>query len=72
MIPAVFIFTWFIIGVVVIPIMALFFSFRRAFLYALIWGLPFTLQPMLHSMAQVETPWHHKAGSEKLADNSHK
>ncbi|EZP56482.1 hypothetical protein [Sphingomonas sp. RIT328] len=67
MIPVVFIFTWFITGVVVIPITAIFFSFRRACLYALIWALPFSLQPMVHEMGQVETPWHHhKANSEKL------
>lgn len=44
-------FAWFVIGVVVIPATAIFYSFRRAFLVAIIWVLPMALPRALHDMS---------------------
>lgn len=44
-------FAWFVIGVVVIPATAIFYSIRRAFLIAIIWVLPVAIPRALHDMS---------------------
>ena len=44
-------FAWFVIGVVVIPATAIFYSKRRAFLIASIWVLPVAIPRALHDMS---------------------
>lgn len=46
------IFAWFVIGVVVIPATAIFYSIRRAFLIAIIWVLPVAIPRAMHDMSR--------------------
>lgn len=51
-------FAWFVIGVVVIPATAIFYSIRRAFLIAIIWVLPVAIPRALHDMSSPSATKH--------------
>lgn len=51
-------FAWFVIGVVVIPATAIFYSIRRAFLIAIIWVLPVAIPRALHDMSSYSATRH--------------
>lgn len=49
---AVWFFVWFLLGVVIIPATAIFYSVRRAFLIAVVWILPMAIPHAIHDLSR--------------------